>query len=59
MSGTILTGLLSIDGEPAKLCARFCEKPCGTLCGRPKNHPKDVYGHICHNCASAEAEATR
>jgi hypothetical protein len=52
MSGTILTGLLTINGSPVPLCPRFCDKPDGTLCGRPANHPYDEYGHICEDCAA-------
>ena len=47
---TVLTGLISINGEPARLCNRFCDKPDGVLCGRPFNHPDDRYGHICESC---------
>lgn len=51
--GTILTGLLRINGDPVPLCPHFCDKPDGILCGRPANHPTDPYGHICEQCALA------
>lgn len=55
MSGTILTGLLAVNGDPVPLCLEFCGKPDGTLCGRPAGHPVDEWGHLCRDCASAQA----
>jgi hypothetical protein len=49
----ILSGLISIDGDPAPLCWQECELGDDRLCGRPANHPADEWGHMCPQCVEA------
>jgi hypothetical protein len=53
--GTVLTGLISVDGEPAAMCPLDCDHVAPTKgqaaqCGRPDGHPEDNWGHICDVC---------
>jgi hypothetical protein len=53
-TGTILTGLISIDGQPVTHCAQPCATHnCSRPCGRVEAHPQDSVACICGGCASA------
>jgi len=55
-TGTFLTGVLNINGEPVTLCSHECA--CDQRhCGRVAGHPSDEYRHICQDCAELWIEA--
>lgn len=55
-TGTFLTGLLIIDGQPTTYCSTECASHrCTRPCGRVTDHPDDEHGHLCDDCASALA----
>jgi hypothetical protein len=56
-TGTFLTGLISINGEPVVHCEQKCNThKCIRPCGRINQHLLDSLGHICNECANILAE---
>lgn len=56
MSGTVLTGLLTVNGRRVALCYHACDTGHQRVCGRPEQHPADDYGHICPTCVGVWAD---
>jgi hypothetical protein len=61
-TGTILTGLVSIDGVPVQLCVHDCDNVLPTKgqapqCERADGHPDDKWGHICQDCVKKLASS--